>query len=436
MISKECNIIGSDFLVYEDLIGYILDGYRNNELEKIIRHKRIKIKGIREVNDRTRDIVLKNLKTKRNLFELYQLWKTPKNKLSERSEIHDFNFEEVINNIELGNLSSFEGLTNYLLSMIEIDGFEKAIHFWGINKESLKKIRLNNEIEVEHEEKKETDNNIIVKNHQKELETLEKKHSKERLKWQINKTKMDKLIKQRDNEILKLQTDKKELQKKYLNTLDELKGKFEIDKKDTTEMNNLINQRDRLKIEFEKTKTENNNLKQENIKKYEFIAELKATNMLNISVIKKLNQFIQKQKDDEIYLEPTTAPLNLKVNKEIERQNSEENVEKQVISTHEDFNQVVKNSVIQENDEQKKILVFGDITGSNFKDALFEIYTSNIMPKDISALDEDDYEAIWLIKYRFTKKGQRSSILNKFKKVKVINNFIELEGAYKNELQI
>lgn len=422
--------------MYEDLISYILDGCSNNELKKITRHKRIKIKGIREVNDRTRDIVLKNLKTKSNLFELYQLWKSPKNKLLEYSEIHKLNLEEIINYIDLGKLNSFEAPSNYLLSMIEIDGFEKATYFWEINKEVLENIRLNGEIEVKYEEKKENDSHNIIKNHLIELEKSEKKQSKERLKWQINGMKKDKMIKHRDDEVFNLQNERKEIQKKYSNRLDELKRELETNKIDLKEMNNLIIQSDNLRINFERINIENNDLKKENFKKYEFISELKNINEMNINEIKKLNQLIQKQKNDKIILESAPAILDLKVGIDTEQQNNEEFVEKQQISSLENDNQVMKEGEVHQKGEQKKILVFGDITGLSYKEIIFEIYTSNTMPEDISILNEDDYQAIWLIKYRFAKKGQRSLILKKFKKVKTINNYVELEGAYKNELQI
>jgi hypothetical protein len=430
--------------VNEDLISFILEGFSNSELKKIILNKRIKIIGIREVNDKTRDIVLKNLKTKSNLFEMYKQWKALKKNLLEHPEIKEFDIDQVINDINLGKLSSFGGLSNYLLIMIRIEGFEKATYFWEANKDSLEKTRIVNQIEINDEEKRDNTIDSIKENYLKELEKLEKKQSKERMKWQTNESKMNKLIKQRENEILNLQNDRKDLQKKYANTLSELKQNLENNKKETKEISNLITQKERLQKEFEKLRIENNDLKQENIKKYEFIGELKDLNILNINEIKRLNFLIQKQKNDKILLESTNGISEVEDEENQKQQYYIANHENQPEYLLESTKQVGKeehfSKMTEENKQKekkkKKILVFGEIAGFNFKEDLFEVYTSSTMPEDMTPFEEDNYEAIWLIKYRFVKKGQRSLVSKKFKKIIEINNFTELKGAYKNESQI
>ncbi|WP_414839731.1 hypothetical protein [Carnobacterium sp. TMP28] len=425
----------------EDLISFILEGFSNSELKKIILNKRIKIIGIREVNDKTRDIVLKNLKTKSNLFEIYKQWKNQKNNLVEQPEIKEFDIDQVINDINLGKLSSFRGLSNYLLTMIRIEGFEKVTYFWEANKESLEKTRVVNQIEIKNEEKRDNIIDSINKNYLKELEKLEKKQFKERIKWQTNESKMNKLIKQRENEISNLQNDKKNLQKKYANTLSELKQNLENNKKETKEISNLITQKERLQKEFEKLRMENNDLKQENIKKYEFIGELKDVNILNINEIKRLNFLIQKQKNDKFFLESTNGISEVEDKENQKKQDYIVNQENQSEHLLESTEQVRKEEYLgkmteentQKEKKKKKILVFGEIAGFNFKEDLFEVYTSSTMPEDMALFEEDNYEAIWLIKYRFVKKGQRGLVSKKFKKIIEINNFTELKGAYKNE---
>lgn len=426
----------------EDLIIFILEGFSNSELNKIILNKKIKIIGIRDVNDKTRDIVLKNLKTKSNLFEMYKQWKAPKNNLLEHPEIKDFDIDQVINAINLGKLSNFGGLSNYLLIMINKEGFEKATYFWEANRDTLEKTRMVNQIEINDEEKRDSIVDSINENYLKELGKLEKKQNKERMKWQTNETKMNKLIQQREKEISNLQNDRKDLQKKYSNTLSELKQNLENNKQETKEISNLMAQKERLQKEFEKIRIENNDLKQENIKKYKFIGELKDANILNTNEIKRLNFLIQKQKNDKILLESTNGISEGEDEENQKQQDPIATQENQPEDSLENTKQVRKEEYLSEMTEEdkqkekkkKKILVFGEIAGSNFKEDLFEVYTSSTMPEDLTPFEEDDYEAIWLIKYRFVKKGQRSLVSKKFKKIKEINNFAELKGAYKNEL--
>lgn len=420
------------FLVYGELISYILQGYDNDKLKKIIQLKRIKTKGFSVVNDKTRNTVLKNLSTKNNLFELYKIWNAPKNKITESPE-DEMSLDDVIKKIDLGEINSLEGTSMYLSEMIAVKGFEETIIFWTKNKEMLERVRL----KTEEDRVQVINEHPFLENDAEERKKIEKKYNKEFEKWQKSEHKLNKKILQLNKDILNFKSERINMQKKHANILDELKIKSNEESKYLSEQTKLISQIGALELALKSKKSDNNKYIQKNINNEKLISEMKNTIEAKEDIIKSLHDVKQNREITDISL------VNVVSSKSSYLANEKEMLECETVINNLNTKQDIITEVYEEDTgnrssveiiKTKKILVFGDITGFDYEENLFEVYTRDVMPEDISVLEEENYKAIWLIQYRFPKKSQRNQVMKKFENIKVINNFIELEGVYKNEL--
>lgn len=282
--------LGGNILEYEELINFILDGYDNKNLKKIVNQKKIKVMGSKEVSDRNRSIILKNLKTKNNLFIIFNLWNSSSKKRHNHKNIElisEENYKEWNNN----------DLSEFLYNKIEVDGMEETLSFWEENKNKLVNRQKENLI-IKKTEKESTS----IENDENQMKRNEKKHEKERQKWQISNNKLNQNIKQLSDDILKLESEKKEFQKKEY----KISTDFAFYKKETAQINEDLEKsillREKLKSEIIHLKEEIEKLELENIKKQEIIDEFKEENnkliVSNKAIIKR-NELLEKQKEEK-----------------------------------------------------------------------------------------------------------------------------------------
>lgn len=421
--------------MYEELIGYIIDGYDNSKLQKLVNLKKIRIQGIRDVNDKTRSIVIKNLKTKSNLFEIYKIWNSKKTKEIQLTDVDRNKFEEIL----LGSTVSknqTEFLSRFLYKMIVTEGIEDTLFFWENNKEKINKLESEKISKIDLKQEKINNDDLIDKRHLNEISRLIKKQEKERKNWQNIENNLNKQLQKSKEEILKIQQEVKNYQKKYNIKLEELNKELKKGEGDLAELVRIKEYKKSAELELLSIKDENRRFHQDSIKKNGIITDLNLSLKKSEKEINKLNKIVMEIKNNINYKD-ISIESDVDTEKVNDNKKNNTTIFLENIKSNSTLQKVQKNADSKNNCteiKKQKILVFGDITGLDYEETLFEIYTSNLMPKDIAILREEDYKAIWLIKYRFPKKFQRSQVMKNFNKINVINNFIELEGVYRNEL--
>lgn len=291
MLDEYIERFRGDILDYIELISFILDGYDNKNLKKIVNQKEIQMMGSREVSDRNRNIVLKNLKTKKNLFIIFNLWNRPSKKRLERKKT------ESTSEKEYSNLNNNE-LSEFLYEKIELDGMEETLYFWEKNKSRLIDIQKENLSIVRTKEE-----NINIDSDKEQVKNNEKKHEKERKNWQISNNKLNQKLKKLNEEILRLESEKNFFQKKE----QKVSMEFILYKKETAlisdKLNKCLSQRDKLNSELIQFREEINRLQEESLKRQEIINIFKEENsklLASNKAIIKRNEMLEQQKEEKI----------------------------------------------------------------------------------------------------------------------------------------
>ncbi|WP_413537080.1 hypothetical protein [Carnobacterium divergens] len=366
---------------YEEFIKKLVSGLSNDDMSKLINHKKIEVTGFPRVTSKNRTFILKLLMQKKNIDIIYELMISKSifsGKEKVRLEDQEKLWDEFNRYLTEGSLNEEEAISLFLINIYQSLGLKEAKEFYYENEEELMKIKKS-----------------FDKANTNELEFLKISKKVISLEKEIDEIKYRE--KQYKKTIKKYETEKK------LWILERKKSDEEFE-----------HVREELIIQTEKNKELVSSYKSTEKAKKALEANLKSLNS-NIKILEK--DLIEK---------------NAVIDRELEIKKKSDNTIK--LLTDEIESITITKSEAKEIRPEDRILVVGDPKNSTFSEnSLFFIFESEELAKLKEEISVNKYKEIWMLEYVLSR-----PFIKKLKKTefgiekKLFNSFLEIMKEIEN----